>query len=1062
MNVYIITFPFSYHYFQGEFSHWLDNTPMLQTSWYKSSISLPQYESSFYAISTNSSSKAHNYIRVDVKRNQPSTNTKDNCTAAVTDPSADLRADFIWVIIPCNKSFEATFLCMNPIQAKPVNFHLALNPLNRTCEDGWIMLTRPYKCFLLLKVPDLFVSYAGIEYMCSMAGGSVLSTNTVKRPPMHRHTTESIRLRRMAIMTSGHRKMPPNWADDTTRLYDVFFGQPLLRSNFKSSLARLLYIAENGYSLPLKLISNVNDRCGIVVTSAISMSMQRQLSGKFQRGWGGKYRDCMAKIDNISAVMCETSTKSYIPSCGNHHFECADSSCILTLYVCDRIYDCFDGSDEADCAKGFDELILKTSFFLPCVLTETCEPLKTGLFVPIQAICDGVNYFNLTFPQAICKRNLHININMLAMQNSRSFGGQYDTNVYPLTVSRWLKRELYHLTLIEHNKTPSQNRSIYNHTSLVKYMVPCRWTGENITMEERCKISVHSTPCDYGSITLLCQYVICPGMFKCTNFYCIYMSAVCDGQPDCYHGEDEQFCANISCPGLLKCRGENRCVSEKEICDNHPDCILSSDDEIMCQTCAEGCVCNGYMAHCNTSQEALSYNKINKMKYIKGLIIKSSGAKLYLKHLNLHSLIYLNISFNNKNIDLKIKQYSNINLLFADFNHNRINSTQFLRHLMFSTVVVLYLENNLLTHFNVDDSKLQYLKVLYLNHNPLISLIINIEHMTRLVVLNLRYIQFHPGISLTFYSKTITNLEVYVTDSTICCMLSQNVKCVSTKVQSNCYGLIKNYALKYSFYLLVSLTLIFVLSIFVINVNVFRNIRTTFPTQIVIKTNRIFADGICSIYLLCIAISDIIGVDAIRFRISSLCILLNALSFISFEGCIVFKTFYTMCVMLKTLFPFKHQCRWLRFSGIICGIAWVALSVIYIASVVYRYSVNMIILDKLCSFAECQSNPMPNILPFLGTAINTLSLIAICVCCTIFFISLEHYNKVQVVKRPTLKIMYRLCRPLCMEVFLRSYILSRFGVQLFGSTNNQNTCFIIVIILLPINILLSTIFNLIG
>ena len=269
------------------------------------------------------------------------------------------------------------------------------------------------------------------------------------------------------------------------------------------------------------------------------------------------------------------------------------------------------------------------------------------------------------------------------------------------------------------------------------------------------------------------------------------------------------------------------------------------------------------------------------------------------------------------------------------------------------------------------------------------------------MVLNLGYIQFRHYIRLTFHSKTVTNLKVYVTDSTICCMLTQNVKCVSTKVQEHFYGLINNNVLKYSFYLLVPLTVIFVLSTFVINVNVFRNIKTAFPTQLVVKTNRIFADGLFSTYLLCIAISDIIGVDTSRFRIGLLCILLNALSFISFEECIVFKSFHTMYIMLKTLYPFRHQCRWL--------------------SVVYRYIVNMIILDKLCSFTECQSNFTHNILLTLGSAINTLGLIVICACCTVFYISLENYNNVLVVKRPTLKIMYRLCRPLCMEVFLRTH-----------------------------------------
>ena len=222
-----------------------------------------------------------------------------------------------------------------------------------------------------------------------------------------------------------------HWTNETTRLYNLFFGKPLLRSNFKSSLARLLYIAENGYSLPLKLISNVNGRCGVLVTSAISMSVQKHLSTKFQSGWGGKYRHCLAKIDNISAVICEKITNAYTPSCGNNHFGCAASSCILKLYVCDQVPDCFDDSDEAGCDRGSNDLPWIYRFLLPCVFTETCESLKTHLFVPIHAVCDGVNFFNLTFPQAICGRNPKLNINMRSMQDSISFGGQYDTKVYP-------------------------------------------------------------------------------------------------------------------------------------------------------------------------------------------------------------------------------------------------------------------------------------------------------------------------------------------------------------------------------------------------------------------------------------------------------------------------------------------------------------------------------------------------------------------------------------------------------------------------------------------------------
>ena len=993
--------------------------------------------------------------------NQPSTNTKDNCTAAITDLSV---AFFTWVIIPCDKSFEGTFFCVKPIETKPVNFKLTLNPINRTCEDGWILLPGSFQCFLLLKTPDVLVSFVEIENMCSLTGGSVLSTSTVARPPVDTNEGQHIlsSLSRIASSTLYHREMTQKWGKDTNRLFDFFFGQPLLYVDFKSSLARLLYIAENGYSLPLKFLSNVNGKCGVLVVSANSMYRQRYLPRGYEKGWGGKYRACGAKIDSISAVICEKPTKAYTPSCGIHHFVCGDYSCILNLYVCDQVSDCFDGSDETACDRGSVAALdtLSNSVLLHCVLTETCEPLKIDILVPIHAICDGVNIFNLTFPQTICRRNLKLYINMLAMQNSRNFGGQYDTNLGLETVARWYKRELYHLNLIKHKKTPNQNISKFNYTSLVKYTVPCRWTGEIITLDKRCTISVHNMPCDYGSIALLCRYVVCPGMFKCTNFYCIYMSAVCDGQSDCYHGEDEQFCANISCPGLLKCRGENRCVSENEICDSHPDCISSSDDEFMCQICAEGCVCNDYVSYCNIKEDIHSYSRINKMTYIKGLVIQSREAKFYLNSLNLVSLIYLNISFNNNDIGVKTNHQSNLNLLFGDFSHNKINSTRFLQHAMFSTIVLLNLENNLLTHFNVEYSKMNFLKVLYLNHNPLISLIVNNEHMARLLVLELRYIEFRHDISLSFYSETDNDIKVYVTDSTICCMLTRNIKCISAKVREHCYGLIEDCILKYSFYSLLPLTVIFFSVAFVINMSVFRIIKTASSTRFIVKTNIIFADGLCSIYLLCIAISDFIGVDEIQFRLGLLCILFNALSFISFEGCIVFKTFHSLCVMLKTLFPFKHQCRWLRFSGIICGIAWVVLAALYIASAVYRYTMKSMILDNLCSFAECQTNYINVMLAILGSLINTLGLIVICVCSTVFYISLQHYNNVLQVKRPTLMIMYRLCRPLCMEVFLRAYILSIFGVKLFGLFKNDSTCFIIVIILLPINIIISNIFTL--
>ena len=52
-------------------------------------------------------------------------------------------------------------------------------------------------------------------------------------------------------------------------------------------------------------------------------------------------------------------------------------------------------------------------------------------------------------------------------------------------------------------------------------------------------------------------------MFKCSNSYCIYLSAVCDGQCERKEGGDElirPLAPLTSFPGSIKCQGGNRCV----------------------------------------------------------------------------------------------------------------------------------------------------------------------------------------------------------------------------------------------------------------------------------------------------------------------------------------------------------------------------------------------------------------------------------------------------------------------------------------------------------------------
>ena len=142
--------------------------------------------------------------------------------------------------------------------------------------------------------------------------------------------------------------------------------------------------------------------------------------------------------------------------------------------------------------------------------------------------------------------------------------------------------------------------------------------------DQRCRIIIHRTPCNY-LIKQICGSVLCPGMFKCKQFYCISMSALCDGQRDCLYGDDEEHCTYLLCRGFLKSRGENRCVGHEELCDGYPDCSHSFDDEFYCHNCPADCNCNGHMLACRSIKSTVLYVKEGHASFLN--IITADASK---------------------------------------------------------------------------------------------------------------------------------------------------------------------------------------------------------------------------------------------------------------------------------------------------------------------------------------------------------------------------------------------------------------------------------------------------
>ena len=1046
--------------FQGHFTEWLDNSPILFNAWIRQSFIFPRYESSVYTISEDINFGKRTYTHINVTENQPKTNKDDNCTAIYIGMNLN---NLTWLIIPCDKPFEATFVCTKPVAHDPIDFTLTLNPRNVSCDDGWIQMKDSSKCQILLTTPTETISFVETQHICSAVGGTVFAVNPLLRNDPPTEIGKQIVGHLQTSLLLKNIDTPPEYTNPEEVL-QFFFGQHVHQATIHKTLAFLLYTAGNGDLLPLTFIVNISQRCGILTLSYWSSHFQMHP----ERGprWGIKYRRCSQKLIGVTAVICEKPLQHYSTACKKEYFQCVDSMCILSIYACDEVSDCFDGSDEVDCSNDWMwNTTITNNIVIPSILTTNSTGYPFFIYIPIYAICDGINLYNIIHHEYICMIKQPIHIDVPGMQNSRGFGIK---NRY-----LWNNDLVWNLYQIEMQlRTPPQTAKAShpknNETQafmIEKYLVPCTWKGETVYLEDRCKISVRKSACDYGSIQTLCQNVECPGMFKCDGYYCLHMSAVCDGHIDCQYGEDERYCRNMTCPGLLKCRGENRCVSEQEICDGNSDCLVSSDDEIMCGRCSYGCQCNGYTAFCNVDKFILESGGLT---HIKGLVLKTKKTQLNMENLDLTALVYINVSHTTIEKLYFNSKLSSQKIIFADFNSNNIQSTIFLYISWFDKVVYLNFRHNLITNFVAKKFQLSFLTLLDLGQNPLVVVDLSSNLITkRLKILQMELDQFYKDIIFRFPSRYLNTLELHVTDLIYCCLLIENTNCIIDNAHSDCPELIHK-TFKLCFYCLVAVATISSFSTLVVHFTVSNRSNTRLARNYMMTiTNRLFADVICSIYLLCLAVADIMHVDMILFRKGSFCIMINALSFVAFEVSLIFKTYYVICVALRTIFPFNHQCRWLHLTVMRSFVPWIILTTLYTIVISYILYNNGVFLDQLCSFAYCHTYTRYNNNIFLAIAsvIDFMCLVLVLVFLICFFFTLKRrstsLNRANLKKEKTpFEMVLKLCSPLCTDIIIRLYIAYVYFDKVKAILSIEYNCLIIFIILMPVNIINTCSFSL--
>ena len=264
-------------------------------------------------------------------------------------------------------------------------------------------------------------------------------------------------------------------------------------------------------------------------------------------------------------------------------FMCKDSTCILSLYLCDGKHDCPDNSDEIDCTNictaEFDCLVY-------CPI-HVCQCSKLHLHctshecIPLAYRCDGISQ---------CRDSSdEINCFLLEITSIATTGTQ-----------------IQHIMLANNDSICLDGWSLCS----TKHKIFCYPTDKICVYETYPKGHLF---CPNTEQLHYCEFMSCPSMFKCDRDYCISTSMVCDGKFDCPTGADEINCTTLVCPGLLKCRFDSVCVHPVHTCDGVVHCHLSGDDEAYCRivSCPDLCVCKGHLIHC--TDKIPPYSVLNKL-----------------------------------------------------------------------------------------------------------------------------------------------------------------------------------------------------------------------------------------------------------------------------------------------------------------------------------------------------------------------------------------------------------------------------------------------------------------
>ena len=1092
------------YFFQGNFTHWLDGSPLHNTDWnskqlayqWPDGIALYKYVNGKYFNVDNFTINIMSVLQLTSRQEQPVYDLSENCTGVFTFTGCRPRG---WVVIPCKQKFYTTFVCVSHYRNKvKTNYKSELNPsflgvsTKLVCPEGWLLISE--KC-VKFKQLTFTTSFSEADDICRLEDSRLLSIKNIM--PLRKTKFTNIRVLSLfsdyiSYITSKVCGFESFF--NYKKLSEQIIGIPFLYDKKPEELSHVepilnIFRDMTGFDVLLPIIETSTNSCWILEYSFWQAHHMKIDKAHGELVMALKPRLCFISFQ-ITPFVCERTPNSLNSTCITGHFTCVDKTCILSIYVCDTVSDCMHGEDEVECPdmnyttnSFFDTLGISIPM-IPCTKNmNNVSKIEWITYDHIHSFCDGIYDCNI-IDEKLCSHGymkpIHVSQRNSLEQKElvrESLGHKYVEaqglisilqhtlidvmNTRQLNKSSSTVKTLFKCGFNFLKELAVTNITVHNSSSEIDsdLTLSCPETTYSHTIYDYCTIS-SEYPCGYGRYSLLCRHIDCPGMFKCKSHACIRLSSMCDGYIDCPLAEDEFNCLNISCPGLLKCRQENRCIGLDQLCDGSRDCTNSFDDEVLCTTCPPGCICMGYTITCvdiETNIYNISFSFDAKAIILKGAI---NTLSLNLHNIETKNIVLIDISF--CQIHRIIFHDSNrmskkTNVFSLNVSGNNFRNDSMLLMNIFRNIMLINFSSNFLTSLrNSSFFNLKHLSILNINDNPISYIkFSSFLHLNNLLALSIKGIYILKDNIRIDMHDLYNSFQILTDDPLLCCCFPSNFRCI-TPFQFSCYGLIPSFSNEVIITCLAisSFTFAFLITgkyiLFLIRQSK-RNI------MLPVLINMGISENLLSAYIISILIANNHNVNIVYWQRGNICKVLHACFVMTLVSNIMLRTTATLVLCLKIIYPYRHQCRWLQSTWFISISIWLIVILVCINHII---SLNMFYSHNVFCTYWCQGADK---LVHLKVVVSLLELfcIVLLVACTLIientltksedFIKLGGNTKVNYAS----KVVLPLAVETVVELLFRFSSIILFILEILPIINLDNACMIFVGYIIPLKSIIS-------